>query len=88
VLRQSLGGQPPGGYIPSERITVPQAIRAYTLDAAFASHREKQEGSLEVGKLADFVVLSNNLLEIKPQDIAKVTVLRTIVGGRQVYAAP
>jgi predicted amidohydrolase YtcJ len=58
------------------------------LDAAFASHREKQEGSLEVGKLADFVVLSNNLLEMKPQDIAKVTVLRTIVGGRQVYAAP
>jgi predicted amidohydrolase YtcJ len=75
-------------YVPSERITVPQANRAYTLDAAFASHREKQEGSLEVGKLADFVVLSNNLLEIKPQEIAKVTVLRTIVGGRQVYAAP
>jgi predicted amidohydrolase YtcJ len=88
VLRQSLDGQPAGGYVPSERITVPQAIRAYTLDAAFASHREKQEGSLEVGKLADFVVLSNNLLEIKPQEIAKVTVLRTIVGGRQVYAAP
>ena len=88
ALRQSLDGQPAGGYVPSERITVPQAIRAYTLDAAFASHREKQEGSLEVGKLADFVVLSNNLLEMNPQEIAKVTVLRTIVGGRQVYAAP
>jgi hypothetical protein len=85
VLRQSLDGQPAGGYVPSERITVPQAIRAYTLDAAFASHRETQEGSLQAGKLADFVVLSGNLLEMQPQDIAKVTVLRTVVGGRQVY---
>ena len=88
VLRQSLDGQPSGGYVPSERITVSEAIRAYTLDAAFASHRERQEGSLEPGKLADFVVLSGSLLEMKPEDIAKVTVMRTFVGGRQVYPTP
>ncbi len=58
VLRQSLDGQPQGGYVPEQRISIEQAVRAYTLDAAFASHAEKDEGSIQVGKLADLVLFS------------------------------
>lgn len=87
VLRQSLDLQPAGGYVPAERIGMAAAIRAYTLDAAFASHREHDEGSLEPGKLADFIVLSRNLLEVPPETVMNTTVLRTVLGGREVYRA-
>lgn len=85
VLRQSLDGQPAGGYVPEQRVTVAEALRAYTLDASFASHQERDEGSLQPGKLADLVVLSKNLLEIAPGDIPSAHVLATYVGGRQIY---
>ena len=85
VLRQSLDGQPKSGYVPEQRITVAEAIRAYTLDAAYAIHREQDEGSITAGKLADLVVLSNNLLEINPDEIAEVKVELTMVGGDIVY---
>lgn len=85
VMRQSLDGQPEGGYVPEQRITVAEAIRAYTKDAAYATHREQDEGSITVGKLADLIVLSNNPLEIDPHDIANVKVETTIVGGKIVY---
>ena len=60
-------------------------MRAYTLDAAYASYRERDEGSLTAGKLADFVVLSANLLEIPADEIARAHALLTVVGGRVVY---
>lgn len=88
VLRQSLDGQPEGGYVPEQRISIEQAIRAYTLDASYAIHREEVEGSLTPGKLADLVVLSDNLLEIDPRRIHQVEVELTMVGGDIVYQSP
>jgi len=85
VLRQSLDGLPVGGYVPAQRISVAEALRAYTLDAAYASRAEQQEGSIQVGKLADVVLFSKNLMEVAPSDIPTAEVLMTIVGGKVVY---
>jgi predicted amidohydrolase YtcJ len=85
LTRQTPEGNPPGGFVPSERISLEDAIKAYTLGAAFAGRREKTEGSLEPGKLADLIVLSQDLFKIKPNEIAKTEVLLTIAGGNVVY---
>jgi predicted amidohydrolase YtcJ len=85
VTRQTTGGNPPGGWLPKERISLDDAIRGYTLGAAFAGHRERTEGSLEPGKLADLIVLDQDLFKIAPTEIAKTEVLLTMVGGRVVY---
>ena len=85
VLRQSLDGRPTGGYVPAQRIGVGEALRAYTLSAAYASRVERNEGSIEVGKFADVVLLSKNLLEIPPDAIPSAEVLMTVVGGNIVY---
>jgi len=88
VTRQTLDGKPEGGWIPSERLSLEQAIDGYTLGAAFAGHREKSEGSIEPGKLADLIVLDQDLFKIAPSDIHKTNVLLTIVGGKIVYQTP
>jgi predicted amidohydrolase YtcJ len=88
VLRQSLDNRPEGGFLPEQRITIAEAIRAYTLNGAYAIHREQDEGSITVGKLADIIVLSDNLLEIDANDIPKVKVETTMVGGKVVYQIP
>lgn len=85
LTRQTTEGEPAGGWIPKERISLADAIRAYTLDAAFAGHRERTEGSLEPGKLADMIVLSQDLFRIEPTEIGKTEVLLTMVGGKVVY---
>ena len=64
------------------------ARRAYTLGAAFAGRREKTEGSIEAGKLADFIVLDRDLFKIEPSEIGKTEVLLTMVGGKVVYESP
>ena len=64
-----------------------EAIKAYTLNTAYAGFEENIKGSLEVGKLADMVVLSENLLEISPDNIKDVTVKTTIIGGVVVFEA-
>jgi predicted amidohydrolase YtcJ len=87
VLRQSLDGQPPGGYVPSQRISVEEAVRAYTLDAAFASRREREEGSIEAGKLADLVLYSRNFVEVPAIGMETTRVVMTVVGGKIVYQA-
>jgi predicted amidohydrolase YtcJ len=87
VLRQSLDGQPPGGYQPQQRISIAQAVRAYTLDAAYASRREKDEGSITLGKFADLVLFSRDFIEGPAEDIAQARVLMTIVGGKVVFEA-
>ena len=71
----------------SEKLTVPQAIRAYTLDAAYMVRSQDYAGSLETGKRADFIVLDRNLLEIPEDDIADTKVLKTVVDGRTVFEA-
>lgn len=88
LTRQTTEGQPPGGWLPKERISLEDTIRAYTLNAAFAGHRERTEGSLETGKLADLIVLSQDLFHIEPTEIGKVEVLITMVGGKVVYESP
>jgi predicted amidohydrolase YtcJ len=86
VTRQRLDGTPPGGWHPEQRISMDEAIRAYTLNGAFASRQEDVKGTLTEGKLADVVVLSKNLRRIAPRDIPRVRVLYTILDGRIVYA--
>lgn len=85
VTRQTSDGQPKQGWIPSERMALPDAIRAYTLGAAFAGHREQSEGSIRAGKLADLIVVSQDLFHIDPLRIGETKVLLTMVGGRVVY---
>jgi predicted amidohydrolase YtcJ len=87
VTRQTTEGEPNGGWIPSERVSLADAIKAYTLNAAFAGRREKSEGSLEVGKLADVIVVSQDLFKVDPMMIGKTQVFMTMVGGRVVFAA-
>jgi predicted amidohydrolase YtcJ len=88
VTRQTFDGQPPGGWVPEQRITLEQAIRGYTLGAAYGVHREKNEGSLKAGKLADLIIIDQDLFEIDPHQIAKTKVLLTMVGGKVVYRSP
>lgn len=88
VTRQTLDGKPEGGWFPAERIDVETAIRAFTLNNAFAAGEEKVKGSIAAGKLADFTILDRDLLEVAPAEIKNVRVLATMVGGRITYSAP
>jgi predicted amidohydrolase YtcJ len=88
ATRQTLDGQPEEGWFPDERIDVETAIRAYTINNAYAAGEENEKGSMRVGKLADLTVLDRDLLEIGPSAIKDVRVLATIVGGRVTYVAP
>ena len=85
VTRQTLTGQPENGWFPDEKITIEEAIKAYTLNTAYANFEDNIKGSIEAGKLADLAVLSRNLLEIPLEDILQTKVLYTIVGGKIVY---
>jgi hypothetical protein len=85
VTRETTDGEPKGGWIPSERITLEDAVKGYTLNAAFAGHREKTEGSLEPGKLADLIIVSQNIFEGDPHRLVDTKVELTMVGGRVVY---
>jgi predicted amidohydrolase YtcJ len=87
VTRQTSDGKPPGSFVPSERLTVAQAVRGYTAEAAYAGHREKTEGSLELGKVADVIMVDRNILEIDPHAIDQTKVVLTLVGGKIVYEA-
>jgi len=88
LTRQTTEGNPPGGFLPSERISLEDAIKAYTLGAAFAGRRESEEGSLEAGKLADLIIVNQDLFKIEPTEIGKTEVLLTMVGGKVVYESP
>jgi predicted amidohydrolase YtcJ len=85
VTRQTAEGTPAGGFVPEQRLTAEQAVDGYTLGAAFAGRREKTEGSIEKGKLADLIVVSQNIFDVDPRQISETKVLTTIVGGRVVY---
>jgi len=88
LTRQTLDGKPEGGWLPQERVSLEQAIEAYTLGAAYSAHRETREGSLEEGKLADLIVLDQDLFKIEPNEIHKTKVLLTMVGGKVVFQSP
>ncbi len=82
VTRYTIDGSQPDGWYPEERLTVKQSLKAHTYGVAFAAFQEDVLGTLEAGKLADFVILSDDLFMIQPQEIKNVGVLRTVVGGK------
>jgi predicted amidohydrolase YtcJ len=85
VTRQDAAGQPAAGWYANEALTLKEALRCFTLDAAWAGHQENVVGSLEKGKWADFIVIDSDLFTMPARDIHKVGVLQTWVGGRQVF---
>jgi predicted amidohydrolase YtcJ len=85
ATRRTLDGKHPGGWIPEQKITVPEAIRAYTWGSAYASFEDKYKGTVEVGKLADLAVLSSDILTIDPAGIDKVKVVLTVFDGKVIY---
>jgi predicted amidohydrolase YtcJ len=85
ITRQDPAGQPRGGWMPDERLSREETLQSFTWNAAYAAHAEKDLGSLEVGKLADMVVLDKNVMTIDPKDILTTRVVLTIVGGEVVY---
>lgn len=87
VLRQTIDGANPGGWLPEQRITVEQALSAYTVTNAYAGFQEDRLGRLVPGYLADLVVLDKDLLGIDPQQITSATVLRTVVDGKERFVA-
>ncbi len=87
VTRATLDGKNPNGWFPEQKLTLQQAIEAYTMGSAYAEFREKDKGSLAPGKLADVVILDTDLFSIAPEKIKDAAVRYTIVGGAIVYEA-
>jgi predicted amidohydrolase YtcJ len=85
VTRQDHEGRPPGGWYPDQAMTLTEALRAFTLDAAYAEHAEKTLGTLEPGKWADFILANQDIFAVDPSKIWSTQVLETWVGGKQVY---
>jgi predicted amidohydrolase YtcJ len=85
ISRKTLKGEPDGGYEPEEKMTREQALRSYTLDAAYGAFQEKALGSIGKGKLADFTVFSQDIMTVPEDQILKTTVEMTIVGGKIVF---
>jgi predicted amidohydrolase YtcJ len=85
VTRQSVEGEPAGGWWPEERLSIEDAIRNYTAESAYASFEEREKGQVAVGLLADLVVHSKDLLTVAPQEILRTEADLTIFGGRVVY---
>ena len=85
VTRRTLDGKNPGGWVPEQKITLKEAMEAYTMGSAYAEFQETQKGSLTRGKLADLVILSDDILAIDPLKLPDVKVITTITGGKVVY---
>lgn len=85
VTRQTMTGEPEGGWFPEERISAESALRAYTVNNAWAVSEEDRKGTLEAGKLADLVVLDRSPLAVEPTDIKDIQIELTMVGGKIVY---
>jgi len=87
ATRATLDGKNPGGWVPEQKITVKEAVEAYTLGSAYAEFQEKDKGSITPGKLADLVILSDDIFSIDARAIRDVKVTTTLVGGRVVWKA-
>lgn len=85
VTRRTLDNKNPSGWIPEQKISVDEAVRAFTYGSAYAEFQENEKGSIEIGRLADLVILSDDIFVIEPVKIKDVTVLKTIVDGRVVF---
>jgi predicted amidohydrolase YtcJ len=88
VTRETIDGKNPNGWIPEQKVTVEEAVRAYTSNCAYAEFAEREKGMLAPGLLTDVVVLSQDIFHINPDDIPKTEVVYTIVGGRLVRGDP
>ena len=88
VTRQDKGNQPENGWIPEQAITIEEAMRSFTIDAAWAAHQENVLGGLSPGKWADFILIDQDLFTIPSQDLWKTEVLQTWLAGKQVYKKP
>jgi len=88
ISRQDMNGQPPGGWIPSERLTFAQALAAYTRGSAYAGFAEDRAGSLEKGKWADFVLVDRDPTKVDAQALARTQVLQTWIAGKKVWERP
>jgi predicted amidohydrolase YtcJ len=87
VTRRTLDGKNPGGWVPEQKITVEEAVRAYTNGSAYAEFTDHVKGSITPGKLADLVILTRDIFKIDPAEIEKTRVRLTVVDGRVVYEA-
>jgi predicted amidohydrolase YtcJ len=87
VARTTPEGTPEGGWYPQNRIGIEAALRHYTVDGAFASFSDEERGTLVAGKLADFVVLSRDILAVEPAELLRTQVLLTVLGGRDTFRA-
>ena len=87
ITRQDHEGKPAGGWRVKEALTREEALKSFTLDGAYAAFEEDIKGSIEVGKWADLVILTKNIMTIAPEEILKTEVLMTLVGGTAVYRA-
>jgi predicted amidohydrolase YtcJ len=87
ISRQDMSGRPPGGWIPAERLTFGQSLRAYTLGAAYAGFAEDKIGSLAPGKWADFIIVDRDPTQVDAQSLAKTQVLETWVAGKKVWSS-
>jgi predicted amidohydrolase YtcJ len=85
ITRQDPSGQPPGGWMPDERLSRDEMLKSFTWNGAYAAHSEKDLGSLEVGKLADMVLLDKDVMTVDPKEILTTHPLVTIIGGEIVY---
>ena len=85
VTRATLDGKHPEGWFPEQKLTVAESVEAYTMGSAFAEFQEKEKGSITPGKLADMVILSDDIFTIRPEAIRNVKVETTILGGKIIY---
>jgi hypothetical protein len=85
ITRQKLDGTPAGGWFPNQRMSREEALRSWTLEGAYAAFEERAKGSLEPGKLADFVFLSGDIMTMPASQISQVRVIMTVAGGKIVY---
>jgi predicted amidohydrolase YtcJ len=87
VTRATLDGKNPNGWFPEQKLTVAEAVEGYTMGSAYAEFQETEKGSITPGKLADMVLLSDDIFSIDPAKIRDVKVLKTFVGGKLVWDA-
>ncbi len=86
ISRQDINGQPPGGWYPAERVSLEEALEAYTRGAAYAGFSEQEIGGLDPGKWADFVIVDRDPSRISAQQLARTQVLETWVAGKKVWS--
>jgi predicted amidohydrolase YtcJ len=88
TTRATLDGKNPNGWFPEQKLTVVEAVQAYTMGSAYAEFQDQEKGSITPGKLADMVIVNDDIFQIDPVKIRDVKVTKTIVGGKVVWEAP